>query len=460
MNILFDDGRCGDGKTYAAMKRIADNPGLYIIAFDRTDIMRQRANELAHLCEVEPQIVLIHDRAKHGHKTVVEAIEDIPNTYGQFKNTVVFITHASMRVARFDKRFCDWSLIIDEDFSVFTSDQWNLSANRIHFDEYFTTTKIGENHYEVTPNAEAPTINAYTHDDTMNEAVSDFRRLVELQKVYSDSDASERLSWWSVWNFRNIEHFKAVTILANAYTEKLSYKLASLTQGVTFSRIERESTRTWKSRPVTIRYFSEETGSKTYFESEEGDENLAKVAAWGRDQATASTYFSRNSYMKHDFGGREIRPLSTGRNDLQTCDRGMFIYSAQASNDEVKNLARMTANAVSRWDIKRDRELEAIAQFALRGTLRNPDAQTPFELCVFDKEQALETAAFLTRNGYVVDSDISLEFVDLGLKLRAEKTKGRPTKVLTKEEEEARKEKKREQARLRVQRHREKAKGQ
>ncbi|MEG1451768.1 hypothetical protein [Brevundimonas sp.] len=454
--IFYDSGRCGDGKTYSYLRHIAANKGCYIIAFDRVDIMKQRAAELEAM-SMKPTIITINEKARHGFKSVVEAIENIPNDYTtDGTHFVIMITHQSMLCSRFSSAFSDWELVIDEDFSIFQSAQWNTGSRLTHFHDQFQHQPTDDPSLYRISRSQSQRITAYAADDTISDAVKDFRRLVERQDVFSYSNDPDSFSWWSVWSFEELKHFKRVTILANAYPEKLSFKIGSIVQNVKFVPHHRPTTRHWTSRPVTIRYFSEESGSRTYFESDVGQRNLSRIARWSRNAASPLTYSSKNSYIEDNLGGTEIKPLSTGRNDLQTYDRGVFVYSAQASNDEVVLLERMTDGKITRQDIKRDRELEAIAQFALRGTLRNPTHQGTFELCLFSKEQAEETADFLVRNGYVTSEDIRLEFVDLKLEAKPVKPNGRPKMVLSTEEKAART---KEQNRLRAKAARAKRKG-
>lgn len=456
--IHYDSGRCGDGKTYSMLQTIAATRGCYIMAFDRTDIMAQRADELREMSDGTTtgiNIVMIHEKSKRGFKSVVEAIENIPNDHRPDSHTVVFITHQSMLCSRFSSDFSDWNLVIDEDFSIFQSAQWSTSARLTNFSDQFEHQPTGDPDIFRITRSKSERVGAYTNDDTISDAVKDFRRLVERQEVFSSSNDPDCFSWWSVWSFEELKHFARVTILANAYPEKLSFKIGSIVQGVKFVPHFRPTTRTWTSRPVVLRYFSEDNASRGYFESEVGQQNLNRIAWWSRKSATTGTYSSKNSFIDLVFGGTAIRPLATGRNDLQHCDRGLFIYTAQASNVEVAILDRLTNGAITRQDIKRDREIEAISQFSLRGTLRNPSHTGTFELCLFSREQAEATKDFLVRNGYVVAEDVRLEWVDLKLKAKPVKKVGRPSLELTDEE---RLERTKQQNRLRAARARAKKK--
>lgn len=440
MNIYFDSGRCGDGKTFAMLQSMVANPAKYIFAIDKTELMAQRMAEIYSIAgpDAAIQVSSIHSHNVDGPVAqAVEAIAENPSAH-----QIVLVTHAALKLAKFDHRFSDWSLVIDEDFSTLVSDSWNLSASLDMIRKAFKTKPTGS-FFKLEPTN--LTVNDLKLDDAIDPRVADLRRLMDLQDVMTDSEEiGDVLTWWSVWDYRRLSSFERVTILANAFTEKLSYHLASLS-GVTFVPVARVSAHQWTSRPVTISYFSNTSGSMNFFKSQTGQANLAKIQTWQmKNHKAGHEFWSSNERLGLSLAGTRISPLAAGRNDLMNHHVASFIFSAQASPSEHKALDLLSSGQFDAGLIKRDRELEAISQFILRGSLRDPSSSEAYSIRLYSKEQAEFARDFLVRNGYVDAVDVTLEFIDVGLTEPVAKKRGRKPVVRTEAEiaarEEARKE--------------------
>ena len=422
------------------------NEAKYIMAVDKTDLMAERMANIYSISgpKAEIQVYTIHSHNVDGSVAqAVEAIAENPSTH-----QIVLITHAALKLAKFDHRFSDWSLVIDEDFSTLTSDSWSLSASREMMSEAFKTKPVGS-FFKLEP--KSLSVNDLKLDDAIDLKVADLRRLMDLQDVMTDTGViGDVLTWWSVWDYRRLAAFERVTILANAFTEKLSYHLANL-NGVTFVPITRASSRQWQSRPVTISYFSNASGSMNFLKSQTGQANLAKIQNWQvKNHKAGREYWSANERLGLNLAGTHISPLAAGRNDLMSMDVATFIFSAQASPSEHKALGLLSSGQFDADHIKRDRELEAISQFILRGSLRDPSGSDTYSIRLYSKEQAEFARDFLIRNGYVEAGDVTVEFIDIGLSEPEPKKRGRKPIARTAEEIKAREEAGREANRLRV----------
>lgn len=446
MNIYYDSGRCGDGKTFYMLNGMVNSPTKYILSIDKIDLMGQRMSEIYSIAgaDTEIQVSSIHSHNVDGPVAqAVEAIAENPSAH-----QIVLITHAALKLAKFDHRFSDWSLVIDEDFSTLTSDSWSLSASREMMSEAFKTKPVGS-FLKLEPSN--LTVNDLKLDDAIDQKVAELRRLMDFQDVMTDKPViGDVLTWWSVWDYRRLAAFARVTILANAFTEKLSYHLASL-NGVTFVPVVRASSRQWQSRPVTISYFSNASGSMNFLKSQAGQANLAKIQNWQvKNHKAGREYWSANERLGLNLAGTHISPLAAGRNDLMSMDVATFIFSAQASPSEHKALDLLSGGQFDADLIKRDRELEAISQFILRGSLRDPSGSGAYSIRLYSKEQAEFASAFLIRNGYVETGDVTVEFIDIGLTEPTPKKRGRKPVARTAAEIEARVEATREVTRKRV----------
>lgn len=443
MNIYYNSGKCGDGKTYSALKAVASKTGKYIYAVDKIDSISERAFEFQREFGNH---VLIKWVSHSGAVQKLEAIHEDPHPH-----QLVFVTHAALKLAQLLGEFSEWELIIDEDPSILHTEKMRVSASRELIQKMFKfkpTGKNGDGIVRVTLKTVEDHQVVIEKDTALSDDFKNVLRMCSRGEVYTGSmpkfEAGDKTSiiFWSVWQLDSLSNFKKVTILANAFESRLTY-LIGKKEGINFIKVENESPRQWVSRPVTIRYFSaNQRASDGFLNSETGHKALRKIAAWVNDQPqTGKHFWSKNKKLALKLHGTHIEPKATGRNDLTDYSTGTFIYAALPSSQEVAALSRLLDDrTVSITTIQTDREFETIAQMALRGSLRQNECTDPYEFRVFSKEQADFLCRFLTDQGYVSPSDVTCELVDLGIDTMTEAKKaklskgGRPRRYETPEE--------------------------
>lgn len=98
--------------------------------------------------------------------------------------------------------------------------------------------------------------------------------------------------------------------------------------------------------------------------------------------------------MEHRLPGLLIAPNAAGLNkhaDLTEC---AIIFSAKATDGD---RPMMEAFGLTEADVERAREDETIAQFVMRGAIRNPDYEGKYDIYVYEKTQAERLQAALTQ---------------------------------------------------------------
>lgn len=435
MKIRTDDRRCGAGKTFEALGRAVATPSKTLFVMDRTHLMSTRLKEIQGWVNIHGTSPVVPAPIHHKStpRSVAREIESLPQTYEAYDHVIVIATSSGMMISEFSQAFKDWNIVMDEDINPFIAQEWKLTANLEHVQDNYILEQVSKDTYRVKPKPDCKTLAQYRQDSTLSTAMIDFRRVLDHQLVYTNKPVFEKTcEWWSIWDFRTLANFKTVTILANAFREKLSYKLACLNGQVEFEDLCVDDTRVWAPRPITIRYFaSDHRAAKTSFTTPVGHQNTLAVMAWVDQHFEGRPCFwTTNSNAVHalpesETDHRYIQPMATGRNDLVDFTACFAMYAAKASPTEADILSAISGGLYGYPDIHRDRELETLAQFVLRGSLRDPDDTRPYEIIVYDHEQAAFVKDFLVRNKYAEAQDVKV--VHVGSIVR-KTTKDKPPK--------------------------------
>lgn len=420
MHIYYDPRRCGAGKTYSKLTEMVKTPSKTIYVMDRIKEIAERQGMIEQLSkqhQSSPHIVVITS-AGDSKLTVGEKIEAIPDDFADQDHVIVIIMNQGMKLACFDDRFKDWAMVIDEDISAFETERWNLSVYQQHIDDNYRLDCVGKDIYKIVPRPSCPSTADYRNDSTSGEAMVKFRRLLENQTAFSkEPKFGVQTTWWTIWTFENLSPFREVTILANAFTSKLSYKLAKITTDIEFIPVVSDDDREWRRRKITVRYFAENhRATATTFGSSMGESNLRKIAIWLKSSlANTPHYWCTNRDAPVRLPGSDVGPKTSGRNDLQPLTRCTALYAAKARPEDAASLQAITGGKLGYADVHRDRELEDLAQFVLRGSLRDPNDTQDYEINLYDRQQAEFIRDFLVENRYAVEADVSLVLEHIGI---------------------------------------------
>jgi len=154
-------------------------------------------------------------------------------------------------------------------------------------------------------------------------------------------------------------------------------------------------------------------GSTSFWESHDGLRVLAPITDVLAKNLPGEGFWSGNkiieTVMMGRLKGQFIPPLAAGLNAYREARECAFIYSAKPTP---KDKPLMDVFALTKADIERAREEEAITQFVMRGAIRNPDYGKPYGIYLYSKPQAERLREKLIQIGF---SDVTLAAVDVGV---------------------------------------------
>ena len=330
---------------------------------------------------------------------------------GDKDNAVIFITHRAMQLMNWNG-WEEWELIIDETPDV-------VGTYSESFGE--TSKELLRRHLDVLrPDEETYVLKATPDTQTY---LSNGRRDAFLDKIkgilmvandpnsnlwvmkkgwdalYSDSteDASQdrTLTFFSLFSHHSIKPFKKRYILGDQFLRSRFYMAWNKIEGVEFRQApfwfggDRERKHKLQGR-ATIHYFCDDNASFIRFDKY--DSPLKKIAEWLNSKHRVEKLYTCNERFKPHMeilekgGSTYITPKAHGRNDLQHFTTVAGFAAMKSSGTEYKTSRKffgMTAK-----ELNADKELNALYQFVMRGTLRDFESSKHCDVFVFSKIQA------------------------------------------------------------------------
>lgn len=410
MDIFYSDVRCGAGKTRMALDYILHEPGRYLVAVDKIDLIDERQDELRRLAAAKtitaPDQRAIHSR-DGGH--VLKQVRAAAFDFRDAEHVVVWITHAALQLSYLGD-FDGWILIVDEIPTAWISQEFN---NRTSFDWL-------DAHFELVPLAKGGNLSEIRLRDkldygrcledsmafAMTNMVAKAKRGQAYANITSWDEARHRpWTFWSIWDSKDLAAFRFVVFLGHAFEESLLYKLwTRFWTGITWHRYELDPP-PYAPREVCIQFFSERPATRYYFEDRDS-RPLEHVAAWARANAGPTHFWSCNTRFADalNLPGLHITPRAHGTNHCRDRHECTILYAAQPSPSELRVLNQL---GISRDEIVRAREYEDLIQFVMRSSLRDPASTEPVTIRVFSRSQAEFLATLI--------DGVRVEFVDLKL---------------------------------------------
>lgn len=460
--IDYDSRSVGDGKTYDQLTRIAKEPGRYLFAVDRRDIMIEREaklNEIAKLVGTNVTVMLIHTPIGNGpgqSGNVRTNIEALPGTY-QSGHLVAFITHAGLQSAD-HRAFSDWHLIIDETPSIFDRATLKTTVSRDLVASLFDLEPYGE-FSKIIPKAKFST-RVVSGDSLAGPLGTLHARVIGGQclvlthlRDWLDLDRNSRWSWWSLWSLAGLTAFKSAVILAAGFDKSLTFELCrSRHPEIAWRRISSAPPRPSRERTLTVRYFAEaHVATRHLFGSKVGEGYIATIAGYLAKQPTDCIWTcnaAEKAAMQKRLADGYLTPRQAGSNSWAHINHAAIIYTSKPDLYERRLLTSLDVDPAC---VIETRERDTIYQFLGRTSLRDRQSNRDITVHVYDKEQAEAVA-----RSFGVDPclTVRLELVDLGF---AHNVHGRSETSNLTEGQKA--DRKRELARLRKQKERAARKG-
>ncbi|MEG3164732.1 hypothetical protein U1701_09020 [Sphingomonas sp. PB2P19] len=419
----YDSRGIGTGKTYDQISRMANDPGLYLFAVDKRDLMVERRTTLEEMARIGGRNIHIMEIRSafagevDGTVCVRVAIEALPTTY-ESGHVVVFCTHEGLKSANLE-RFDEWHLVIDEALSLWDQCKLQTSISTGLLEQLFVI-EPGEVASRIVPRSTLG--RREFHLDTLAAPVaalharaSDGRNIVVTHlESWAELAENPAWTWWSLWSPAQLCAFQSVVILAAGFDTSLFYRLCqSIAPDVDWHPMKKVGLeRSYTPRRLTIRYFAEGHHASRYrFNSVAGQAGLAKIAGY-LSLRPGPRIWSCNSREHPTFSARlphgYISPRQAGSNRYAHIDEAAFIYTSKPHEHERRIL---TALDVDPQAVIESREFDTIYQFIARTSVRDAASSRPVTAYVYDRVQADTLArSFADRSGL----DIELELIDLG----------------------------------------------
>ena len=477
MLIQFDDRPCGSGKTYTELLHAVSERGRYLLAVDRKDSINDHNATLEGLVSRnpnDPKIVLIYSGDESASVTVRrttrivtsavrQTVECQPSIYDQPDgHVIVLVTHEALKQADLT-RYRGWHLIIDEVPSIVDQQTLRSHVSRDFFERnYKLETAGGWSEICSVGGASAADVRrdtltasiAVMHARVLDPKVTVLTRL----KCWDNIPGDREWQWTSIWAPKSLTAFASITVLANAFTQSLTFEvLSKMWPEITWRESCRPTLRQFHPRQMRIRYFAQaHVASRLLFNSDAGKQRLSKISEYVTSECSADgliwTCNERDTRQFAALSGLNPRlsPRQAGSNRHAHASAAAIIYSAKPSPDE---RGLWEALGVDPMSAVATREFETIYQFVSRTSVRTPDCEKHIEVFVYDHQQAAYLEQMFDRTGFV---ETQLELVDLGFSDAPPPPKpGRPKTFRSENEQVDADEKKRAAARDRKRKQRE-----
>jgi hypothetical protein len=455
ITIEYSGALCAAGKTEFACDLIAANPGKYLLAVDRREVIAtriQRIESKAAACGTHPVFRPIYSqdeqRFGNGIVGVRRAIREQPTQDYDTPHVVVVCTHEGLISSDLSTYDNGWTLIIDEVPNLWHFGELSCQWTWPIWKEFFGLSPLDDQYAQVTIKRDAPSLEECKRDLLISDEFVDLYRrwesnrpIVKLQS-WEDASGGRTWSWHSVWNPDKLDAFDRVIILANSFEDSIAYKLMQHA-GAKLVSFPISDNRVWQPRTVRIRFFASQHRAGTTFWTRDmnGAQALGKVETW-----TAHNTDPENHFWSCNLGngslkllGQKLRPKVSGADGYKHLSCASFIYAAKPSRTEAEALARF---GISYDDVVRAREREDLIQFLGRSSWRDPDDGREIDFRVYDQEQALFLKNFIETSGRPFTT--ILEHVEeAGVDEYRPRPVGAPRKILTSADREAQKERRR-----------------
>lgn len=460
VKVYYDDSPTGVGKTTRAITSICRQPCKAIFITERKNAFDELEGEMRRIAAhmgTRPLIRRVYSHPGNRGGSVVEEIEALPDRYAGCSHLIVIATHAALLRSNFSD-FGGWRIVIDEvpAFLDFEEKRTHLDAS--FFERHYALEHVIGRWHAITLTEAGHSLTAadiradqsHAHLGVFHARVIEASRPGGKRVVLSNladwrEMAGRKVQWcWaSVFSLRELAAFDRVELLGNRFRSDIGSILADWLE---VEEIEWEalppltSARRFELRPLTIHYFFDRPASKSLFASDQGQRALAAI---GKHLVTVlpdgQSIWTANDTA--DLGaptpktllalpvGDYLTPRQAGTNRHMAVSHAAAIYSAKPSANLRELLTALNLDPAI-WT--RSVEFEAILQFVTRTSVRDPANGTPVHLWVFDREQATYLKDYFDMLPHVA---ATMRTVPLGLELVSAAQGGRPTIVLTPEQQ-------------------------
>ena len=404
----------GGGKSTALLNEVASEPGLYVIAAPRIDLIEEQAERLRGLVEhmdplTRPTITVVHsEQAVKGDvdRRLRDAIDD--NTA---PHAVVITTHiALMALAPGDVDGCHVRIDETPETGVLSGvvglgASWPTMAAR-----YDLVPGPQAGWSRLVPRRGVETLGVKQVRADAGAGLVDVHRLTRSRgrnlevdlATWEDAGVTGRppVQWRSIWSLAALRGCASLRIAAAGYDRSLIGHATACAGGVRVEVITVGQPRA--GQPVIrIHYYTRHTGSTAWWKEQEGGLCLYAIARH-LERIRLKGYFASNTATRGFFlgllaGAEQVSPRNAGTNNLRHHTACAIIYSCKATDADG---ALIAALGLDKNAIRTAREDEDIFQTVTRGAIRDPAYAGGYDAHVYDAGQAERLRDRLAAAGY------------------------------------------------------------
>ena len=435
---FYSDARCGAGKTYWAIQKLACNLGKTILAVDRIEIADQRAKAIKDAAEdagMAPLVAVIvsEDCNPNVRRSVARRIEDAAVELAGNRHIILVVCHAGLRMADLSG-FSGWNLVIDEAISLLDHQTHDTGAMFAWLDA----------NYEIGPEGHDGShpvrfIGSFSPGEMTRKGSREwaaFHLSVLTGQARVDVSCWSERGRWSAWRLIDpaihFESFDQITVLADSFAQTETGLLMGMNPGITLVELDelkkRDASRRWRSRSVVIEYFLDDRAvSDGLLNAEDFRPTLKAIGSYLAANTSPDDHlWSCNDdqvRVLRDCGirGTKTQPVQAGSGEFSHLTAVTFLYSAKPTPEAVA--------LYGRWGVSKDqliaaREFNAIRQYVMRSNARVPDSDLPIVIRVYDHHQATDLETYL---GESYGFSVAIQHVDLGVPALRPKPSAKPS---------------------------------
>ena len=413
IKVELISGPPGCGKTSHMRSAAIAERGRYLFALPTIALIEEQASA-TRLSAPLINTLEVHGLAPNRRGSVVDRLGGLPEEIGADEHAIVYATHEALMAADLSA-FGGWRLRIDEVPQAVTSGVINVSESLSYFREGYSLDPLpGSPWSEVQRNGGPANWKAVARDD-LAKPIAEFSKLAARPaglfvdaRSWQEVEDRGQIGSISLWTPLGLGAFADVALAAASPMTSLCVRAwtALLSDEVQLTETQLPYARTgWPE--VRVHYFAgAHEGSTSFWSTGLGADCLSRVSRH-LEQVTELGYWSCNEAVALAFRGRlsgeMVAPKLAGQNRLRESRSCALVYSAKPTpgDQPLYDLLGLTAD-----DVRRAREEEDIAQFVMRGAIRQAAYGGDYDIYLYSLAQAEALGAFLRDSGLAGEVDL------------------------------------------------------
>lgn len=406
-------GPQGGGKTREMRNAALANPGRYLFAAPTIELVEELAAQFERTSGLEVRAA--HSRSK-GRGTAKERLDFARDDIVRrgLAHAILLTTHETLMAADLSE-FVGWHARIDEAPAAVQAGRIDIRLLRPWFKATFTLTGAQDSEWSVL-SLKGTAADWKSVQASPANGLGEFQKqAAHLDRVFvkaTDWDSADEIDWFSMWTPLALSAFGSVQVAGSSYTDSVGYHAAKTLFGDLLDFSEREVREARTGCPsITIHFFTRgHRGGTNYWDKSDGRLMIKKVCDHLGRVLPARAFWSGNDVvqhlMEHRIKGKLISPTAAGLNKHGARIACAYIFSAKPTPNDaaIKSALRLTDA-----QILKAREDDAVAQFVMRGAIRNPSYDGPYDIYLYEEAQAQRLQTHLSACGFTTVDVVGVE---------------------------------------------------